>query len=92
MKSKNCLRIDATFVDDHPRPKTLKRHRRKRGKMSVKDRPPPTFWRPNPACRGKGLGYAMGYPSSSASGEDWDDSAQYRRDTMRKGVYADSLS
>ena len=58
--------------------------------MPVKDRPLPAFWRPNPACRGKGLGYAMGYPYSS--GEDWDGSSRYRRDTMRKGVHVDSVA
>jgi hypothetical protein len=93
VKFKIHPRIDIAFVDDRPlAAETIGRRRRKKGKISVKDRPPPTFWRPNPSCRGKGLGYAMGYPCSSASGEYWDGYGQYRRDTMRKGIRTDFLS
>lgn len=85
--STDCPRIDATFSSFDGQLIKPQRRRRKRGKIPVKDRPVATFWRPNQACRGKGLGYAMGYPCSS----DWGDSTRYRRDTMRKGVYAEHV-
>lgn len=65
--------------------------KRKRGKFLGKKRPPPMFWRPNPTWGGKSLGYAMGYPSSWAAYEDDCDplvKPRYRRDTMRKAVFA----
>ncbi|KAF5382195.1 hypothetical protein D9615_004253 [Tricholomella constricta] len=43
---------------------TRTKHKRRKGKASRKERPPPTFWRPNPAVGGKSLGYAMGFPCS----------------------------
>ncbi|EGN98963.1 hypothetical protein SERLA73DRAFT_24382, partial [Serpula lacrymans var. lacrymans S7.3] len=36
-------------------------HRRKK-RRALKERPPPTFWRPDPSWRGKCQGYAIGYP------------------------------
>jgi len=89
VKGHRYPRIKATFVSQIVAPIERKRRKRKRGKLSPKERPQPTFWRPNPACGGKSLGYAMGYPCSLGY---WDTSTQYRRDTMRKGVLVDSLA
>lgn len=78
-------------------PEDETKRRRKRGKLSNWPRPPPSFWRPNPAHGGKGLGYAMGYPCSMAALENRTSSSHrsqlhYSRDKMQKGVHIDSLA
>lgn len=71
-------------------PKSLSRvrSRRRRGKTVPKERPQPIFWRPDPAVRGKSLGYALGYPGSWAPYKRG--SRRYQRDTMRNGIHADA--
>ncbi|RDB26328.1 hypothetical protein Hypma_006923 [Hypsizygus marmoreus] len=65
-----------------------KRKRHRRGKLFQKERPPPSFWRPNPPCSGKSLGYAMGYPCSIEALENGtDERSGYQRDTMRTCTY-----
>lgn len=80
-----------------PLPKNETKRKRKRGKMLNWPRLPPSFWRPNPAHGGKGLGYAMGYPCSMAALENRTSSPHlsrlhYTRDTMQKGVHIDPLA
>jgi hypothetical protein len=65
------------------------RSRRRRGKLVIKERPQPTFWRPDPAVGGKSLGYALGYPGSWAPYKQG--SRRRERDTMRKGILADAV-
>ncbi|KAG5635969.1 hypothetical protein H0H81_009538 [Sphagnurus paluster] len=81
-----CPVIPASFDTLNKSVMSTKR-KRKRGKMARIERPPPAFWRPNPAVGGKSLGYAMGFPCSVEvllNGSD--ESSQYQRDTMRKCV------
>ncbi|KAF9466497.1 hypothetical protein BDZ94DRAFT_172121 [Collybia nuda] len=70
--------------------KNEKRRRRKKVTKSMQVRPPPSFWRPNPAHGGKSLGYAMGYPCSLSLPPSRSQT-QYPRDTMRKGIHIDSV-
>jgi hypothetical protein len=65
------------------------RRQRRRQKSVAKERPQPTFWRPDPAVRGKSLGYAFGYPGNWTAYKSG--SRGYERDTMRKGVHVDAV-
>jgi len=86
----DCPKIPIEIsCDSTTRPHRV-RSRRQRRKPVSKERPQPTFWRPDPAVRGKSLGYAWGYPGNWAA-HNWE-KRRYERDTMRKGVYEDVLS
>ncbi|KZP25122.1 hypothetical protein FIBSPDRAFT_1041616 [Athelia psychrophila] len=66
------------------------RSRHRRGKKAPQEIPQPTFWRPDPALKGKGksAGYALGYPGNWLALGARSKAKQYGRDTMRKGVLA----
>lgn len=64
------------------------RRQRRLQKSIVKERPQPTFWRPDPAVRGKSLGYALGYPGNWTA---YKSARGYERDTMRKGVDVEAV-
>jgi hypothetical protein len=81
-KSMDCPTLDAEIVTSDPLPTQRPRPRRRRSLAPAKERPSPQFWRPDPKWRGKCMGYAYGYPSSL------DGSWKYKRDRMRKGVFA----
>lgn len=86
--------ISAKHIEESKRLRSSKtRSRHKRKKSTTLQRPQPTFWRHNPAVRGKSLGYALGYPGNWTAYDDhsaWS-AKQYKRDTMRKGIYIDAL-
>ncbi|KAG9315077.1 hypothetical protein JVU11DRAFT_4189 [Chiua virens] len=58
----------------------IKRMPGKKRRKSVKERPPPAYWRPSSDMRGKCMGYGLGYPCN------WAPNRPYVRDTMKKGV------
>ncbi|GLB40551.1 hypothetical protein LshimejAT787_0804220 [Lyophyllum shimeji] len=85
-RSMECLLIQANLsLSTTPTSTTATtKRKRRRGKMLRKERPPPAFWRPNPAVRGKSLGYAMGFPCSLDALRNGDDKGnRYPRDTMK---------
>ena len=81
------LIISIELPSDPTSPRRV-RSRRRRGKTVPKERPQPAFWRPDPAVRGKSLGYALGYPGSWAPYKPG--CRRYQRDTMRNGIYTDA--
>jgi hypothetical protein len=76
------------LAGDTQSPRRVK-SRRRRGNTVPRERSQPAFWRPDPAIHGKSLGYALGYPGSWAPYKP--EQTRYQRDTMRKGVHADTI-
>ncbi|KAF8841250.1 hypothetical protein BDN67DRAFT_967448 [Paxillus ammoniavirescens] len=60
---------------------TRAKHRKR-----AKERPPPAYWRPPPALRGKCMGYALGYPGGWLPPGNEPNNQRYSRDVMRKAV------
>jgi hypothetical protein len=82
--------ISIEFSEDATNTHRVKpRRKRRRQTLDVKEIPQPTFWRSDPAVRGKSLGYALGYSGSWTMYRSG--SIRYERDTMRKGVHADAI-
>ncbi|KAI0787966.1 hypothetical protein C8Q74DRAFT_1255123 [Fomes fomentarius] len=79
-----CPVVEAPPSSSDPAEST--KRKRRRGKLRQKPVVQPTFWRPPPGLGGKSLGYAWGYSGSRPmqAGQ----SPHYRRDTMKRAVYA----
>ncbi|KII84417.1 hypothetical protein PLICRDRAFT_46324 [Plicaturopsis crispa FD-325 SS-3] len=91
-------RLPIISINDVPNTERRKRTRHRRqhkqpNGMLYKDKqtPQPVFWTPNVSDGGKSHGYAMGYPSWLAIGNDGLRQRTYTRDTMKKAVHIDDL-
>lgn len=84
-RTMDCPVMDVKEVDLQ----SNKRRRRRRGSnRGLKEiRPPPQFWKPNPAWKGKCMGYGYGYPSSWFP-EETSENRKYRRDNMKNAVFS----